>query len=314
MAVDDPRTTTALGDLDGPSLLQVFLREPAAASCTDLRAVFCSGEALAGDVAGQSRNVLDVPLHNLYGPTEASVEVTAWTYDSDTSGSSVPIGRPVWNTEVYVLDAALRPGVAGELYLAGVQLARGYLGRPGLTAERFVANPFSPGERMYRAPMAAFVPPGIPLYGLQARDVDDAGELPGSIREMAEEYVEELRTVQPVGPYHLLGWSMGGRVAQEMAVQLQQDGQEVALVIMGGYAPAPLDARASEERDGNGHNDDADASGGGPSSLPRLHREDLDRHAPQEPGRCHERRLRLQAARSRRSVARDPSCSAGRAV
>ncbi|MFD3373437.1 MULTISPECIES: amino acid adenylation domain-containing protein [unclassified Streptomyces] len=136
-----------------PSLLQVFLREPAAAASTDLRAVFCSGEALPSDVAGQLRNVLDVPLHNLYGPTEASVEVTAWTYDSDASRSSVPIGRPVWNTQVYVLDAALRPvpvGVAGELYLAGVQLARGYLDRPGLTAERFVANPFTPGERMYR--------------------------------------------------------------------------------------------------------------------------------------------------------------------
>ncbi|WP_326594000.1 non-ribosomal peptide synthetase [Streptomyces sp. NBC_01294] len=136
-----------------PSLLQVFLREPAAAACTDLRAVFCSGEALPSDIAGQFRNVLDVPLHNLYGPTEASVEVTAWTCDSDTSGSSVPIGRPVWNTQVYVLDAALGPvpvGVAGELYLAGIQLARGYLERPGLTAERFVANPFTPGERMYR--------------------------------------------------------------------------------------------------------------------------------------------------------------------
>ncbi|MFJ4834529.1 amino acid adenylation domain-containing protein, partial [Streptomyces sp. NPDC088747] len=136
-----------------PSLLQVFLREPAARACTDLRAVFCSGEALSSDVAGQFRNVLNIPLHNLYGPTEASVEVTAWTCDGDTSRSSVPIGGPVWNTQVYVLDAALRPvpvGVAGELYLAGVQLARGYLDRPGLTAQRFVANPFTPGERMYR--------------------------------------------------------------------------------------------------------------------------------------------------------------------
>ncbi|MYV54341.1 alpha/beta fold hydrolase, partial [Streptomyces sp. SID3212] len=100
------------------------------------------------------------------------------------------------------------------------------------------------------APLAGVVPPDIPLYGLQARDRDDAGELPGSIREMAEEYVKELRTVQPSGPYHLLGWSMGGRVAQEMAVQLQEDGQHVALVIMGGYAPAPLgtlDAAAESE-------------------------------------------------------------------
>jgi nonribosomal peptide synthetase DhbF len=87
------------------------------------------------------------------------------------------------------------------------------------------------------------------LYGLQARDVDSAGELPGSIREMAEEYVKELRTVQPSGPYHLLGWSMGGRVAQEMAVQLQEDGQQVALVIMGGYAPAPLDPLAPDDHE-----------------------------------------------------------------
>ncbi|MFE6489100.1 thioesterase domain-containing protein [Streptomyces sp. NPDC057757] len=99
------------------------------------------------------------------------------------------------------------------------------------------------------APLAGFVPPGIPLYGLQARDADEAGELPGSIREMAEEYVEELRTVQPSGPYRLLGWSMGGRVAQEMAVQLQEDGQQVALIIMGGYAPAPIDPLDPDEMD-----------------------------------------------------------------
>ncbi|WP_410571114.1 amino acid adenylation domain-containing protein [Amycolatopsis sp. cmx-4-61] len=135
-----------------PSMLQVFLQEPAAGECTSLRRVLCSGEALPLDAVAQFGRVLDAELHNLYGPTEASVDVTSWR--TSTEDSSVPIGRPVWNTRTYVLDAALRPvppGTPGELYLAGVQLARGYLGRAGLTAERFVADPFgAPGTRMYR--------------------------------------------------------------------------------------------------------------------------------------------------------------------
>ncbi|QMV22163.1 amino acid adenylation domain-containing protein [Streptomyces sp. SCUT-3] len=136
-----------------PSMLQVFLLEPAAAGCDSLRRVICSGEALPAEVRERFFRTLDAPLHNLYGPTEASVDVTSWECRADDTGP-VPIGGPVWNTQVYVLDAALRPvpvGVPGELYLAGVQLARGYLNRAALTADRFVANPFgAPGARMYR--------------------------------------------------------------------------------------------------------------------------------------------------------------------
>ncbi|MBC9731352.1 non-ribosomal peptide synthetase, partial [Streptomyces sp. TRM68367] len=136
-----------------PSMLSVFLAEPTAVDCTSLRRVICSGEELPAGVAERFSRLLDAELHNLYGPTEASVDVTAW-HCLEPGRSGVPIGRPVWNTTVHVLDAGLRPvppGVTGELYLGGVQLARGYLGRPGLTGERFVADPFGlAGSRMYR--------------------------------------------------------------------------------------------------------------------------------------------------------------------
>ncbi|MGV9340477.1 non-ribosomal peptide synthase/polyketide synthase [Streptomyces sp. NPDC003688] len=136
-----------------PSMLRAFLDEPSAADCAALRRVFSSGEALPAPLAARFHQVLpDAALHNLYGPTEAAVDVTAYEVGPDPV--TVPIGRPVWNTRAYVLDAGLRPvppGVAGELYFSGVQLARGYLGRAALTAERFVADPFdASGARMYR--------------------------------------------------------------------------------------------------------------------------------------------------------------------
>ncbi|MEV1093741.1 AMP-binding protein, partial [Streptomyces microflavus] len=112
-----------------------------------------AGEAFPPALANSVVELLPgCEVHNLYGPTEASVEVTAWQHVP--GADRVPIGRPVWNTQVYVLDAALRPvapGVAGELYLAGTGLARGYLGQTPLTADRFVACPYGPpGTRMYR--------------------------------------------------------------------------------------------------------------------------------------------------------------------
>ncbi|MFD6158690.1 amino acid adenylation domain-containing protein, partial [Nocardia sp. NPDC060255] len=136
-----------------PSMLSVFVAEQRADECTSLVNVFASGEALPAATAQRMQELTGARLHNLYGPTEAAVDVTFHEVD-ESDAVSVPIGAPVFNTQVYVLDSRLHPvpvGVAGELYLAGVQLARGYVARPELTADRFVANPFATdGERMYR--------------------------------------------------------------------------------------------------------------------------------------------------------------------
>ncbi|WP_206794715.1 non-ribosomal peptide synthetase [Amycolatopsis sp. MtRt-6] len=136
-----------------PSMLREFLGAADPAGCPSLRRVYCSGEALSPPLRAEFHAKLAAELHNLYGPTEAAIDVTAWASPPDRELPVVPIGRPVWNTRLYVLDDRLRPvppGAPGELYLAGVQLARGYRGRPGLTAERFVASPFGDGERIYR--------------------------------------------------------------------------------------------------------------------------------------------------------------------
>jgi amino acid adenylation domain-containing protein/FkbM family methyltransferase len=138
-----------------PSMLGVFLDEPAAAECTGLRRVICSGETLGADLRDRCHRTLPARLANLYGPTEASVDVTYWNCSAADEGERVvPIGHPVRNTQVHLLDDDLRPvaaGETGELFIAGIQLARGYLGRPGLTAERFLSNPFGPpGSRLYR--------------------------------------------------------------------------------------------------------------------------------------------------------------------
>ena len=136
-----------------PSMLQAILGEPDLPRCASVRQIICSGEALQGQTVHALQRRLPVVIHNLYGPTEAAVDVTAFACSPGAPLDNVPIGRPIWNTKLHVLDAGLRqvpPGVPGELYLAGEGLARGYVHRAALTAERFVANPFATGERMYR--------------------------------------------------------------------------------------------------------------------------------------------------------------------
>ncbi len=143
-----------------PSMLAAFvasLTPENAACCASLKQVFCSGEALPTLLCREWEHLTHVPLHNLYGPTEAAVDVSWYPAFGPelalVTGNSVPIGFPVWNTGLRILDAMMRPvpfGVAGDLYLTGIQLAQGYLCRPDLTASRFIADPFAPGQRMYR--------------------------------------------------------------------------------------------------------------------------------------------------------------------
>ncbi|MDF0734272.1 non-ribosomal peptide synthetase [Pseudomonas entomophila] len=137
-----------------PALLQVFVQEPRAAGCASLRRVFSGGEALPAQLRDRVLQWLpQVQLHNRYGPTETAINVTHWHCQAE-DGERSPIGRPLGNVLCRVLDAELEltaPGVPGELCLGGAGLARGYLGRPGLTAERFVPQPDGNGARLYRS-------------------------------------------------------------------------------------------------------------------------------------------------------------------
>lgn len=139
-----------------PPMLRLFLDEPTLSDLKSIRRVFTSGQSLLRKDRDRFFEQLPhVELHNLYGPTEASIDVTSWDCRTEADHPGVPIGRPIENVETFVLDAGMQPvppGVQGEIYLGGDCLARGYVGRPDLTAESFVPNPFSrrPGARMYR--------------------------------------------------------------------------------------------------------------------------------------------------------------------
>jgi amino acid adenylation domain-containing protein len=172
-----------------PSMLSVFLQGAEAESCTSLKQVFCSGEALPVELQRRFFARSHASLHNLYGPTEASIDVTAWQCRLAGTEETVPIGRPIANTQTYILDRSLAPlpvGVAGDLYIGGVGLARGYLNRPELTAEKFIASPFSenPSARLYKTgDRARYLPTGdIEFLGR----IDDQVKIRGFRIELGE--------------------------------------------------------------------------------------------------------------------------------
>jgi len=153
-----------------PSMLSIFLEIEGVERCQTLRQVFASGEALSFELQNRFFEKLKADLHNLYGPTEAAVDVTYWACRPGNKLNIVPIGRPVANTQIYILDRSLQPvpvGVAGELHIGGRQLARGYLNRPELTAEKFIHNPFAgdPEARLYKTgDLARYLPDGNVEY------------------------------------------------------------------------------------------------------------------------------------------------------
>jgi len=149
-----------------PSLLQFLVEEPAFDDSLALRAVMCGGEALPAQVVERFQRRSKANLYNVYGPTETIIDSTFWLCDGANGRSSSPIGRPIPNARIYILNNALHPlpiGVAGHMHIGGVGLARGYLNRPELTAEKFVPDPFSaePGARMYKTgDLACYRPDG----------------------------------------------------------------------------------------------------------------------------------------------------------
>jgi amino acid adenylation domain-containing protein/non-ribosomal peptide synthase protein (TIGR01720 family) len=138
-----------------PSMLQAFVRSEVEGRCGSVGRVMSSGEALSKELEEEFHRRMGADLHNLYGPTEAAVDVSWWACERGVGKGAAPIGRPIANTELYVLDVEKEPvpgRVSGELYISGKCLSRGYLGRADLTAEKFVPNPHSEdaGARMYR--------------------------------------------------------------------------------------------------------------------------------------------------------------------
>jgi amino acid adenylation domain-containing protein len=195
-----------------PSLLGFLVEEPAFAECRDLRAVMCGGESLASKIVARFQSRCGAALYNVYGPTEAIIDSTYWPCDVRDPDSTIPIGRPIPNARVYILDDLLRPlpiGVAGNLYIGGAGLARGYVRSPDLTAEKFIPDPFSdePGKRLYMTgDLARYLPDGnIEFLGRSDYQVKirgfriELGEIEATLRRHAG-VRETIVLLQEEGP------------------------------------------------------------------------------------------------------------------
>lgn len=158
-----------------PSMLQVFLENPERARrCTALTRIVCSGEGIGADLRDRCRTLTGIDILNLYGPTEAAIEVSHWLCRREETGAAVPMGWPIDGVDLRVVDPhghPCAPGVPGELLIGGVATARGYIGRPGLTAELFRPDPtpsqpgVQPGARVYHTgDLAAWRPDGALDY------------------------------------------------------------------------------------------------------------------------------------------------------
>ncbi len=203
-----------------PFMLQVWLQEQGIEGCVSLRRVMCSGEVLPLETERRFHQRLKASLYNLYGPTEAAIDVSAWKCQPDSTRGSVPLGRPIANTDLYILNAALQPvplGAVGELYIGGVAIGRGYLGKADLTAERFVPHPWSQtaGARLYRTGDAArYLADGIIEYvGRQDGQIKlrgyriEPGEIEAVLRRQSavQDAVVLLREYSP-GDKRLVGY------------------------------------------------------------------------------------------------------------
>jgi amino acid adenylation domain-containing protein len=222
-----------------PTMLAVVLAEAGFSACRSLRRVWCGGEVVTPELVARFFAACpqpDLELHNLYGPTETAIDATHWLCARAGAGGRVPIGRPLANLQAYVLDTHLQPvpiGVAGELYVGGVQLARGYLHRPELTAERFVPDPFSTelGARLYRTgDVARWTPEGVLAYAGRADSQVklrgyrvELGEVEARLKTHPEvrEAVVQLREDRP-GDQRLVAYVVAERGAAPTVEELRR--------------------------------------------------------------------------------------------